>query len=66
MTRRSGPELVFFPHEAVLVHCPAHLADEVIAAVTAAAASASRMVFGATPVTFPMTVAAVDRYSDAK
>jgi hypothetical protein len=24
------------------------------------------MVFGATPVTFPMTVAAVERYSDAK
>jgi DNA polymerase family A len=60
------PELVFFQHDEVLVHCPAHLADEVIAAVTAAAASASRMVFGATPVTFPMTVAAVERYSDAK
>ena len=60
------PELVFFQHDEVLVHCPAQLADEVIAAVTAAAASASRLVFGATPVTFPMTVAAVERYSDAK
>ncbi len=60
------PELVFFQHDEVLVHCPAQLADEVIAAVTAAAASASRLVFGATSVTFPMTVAAVERYSDAK
>ncbi len=60
------PELVFFQHDEVLVHCPAQLADEIIAAVTAAAASASRLVFGATPVTFPMTVAAVERYSDAK
>jgi DNA polymerase family A len=60
------PELVFFQHDEVLVHCPAQVADEVIAAVTAAAASASRLVFGATPVTFPMTVAAVERYSDAK
>jgi hypothetical protein len=60
------PELVFFQHDEVLVHCPAQLADEVIGAVTAAAASASRLVFGATPVTFPMTVAAVERYSDAK
>jgi DNA polymerase I len=34
--------------------------------VSAAAASATRLVFGATPVSFPMTVAAVERYSDAK
>jgi DNA polymerase family A len=60
------PELVFFQHDEVLVHCPAGLAGDVIAAVTAAAASATRLVFGATPVTFPMTVAAVERYSDAK
>jgi DNA polymerase family A len=60
------PELVFFQHDEVLVHCPAALADDVIAAVSAAAASATRLVFGATPVSFPMTVAAVERYSDAK
>ena len=60
------PELVFFQHDEVLVHCPAQLADDVIEAVTAAAASATRLVFGATPVSFPMTVAAVERYSDAK
>jgi hypothetical protein len=60
------PELVFFQHDEVLVHCPEHLAEDVIAAVTAAAAGATRLVFGATPVSFPMTVAAVARYSDGK
>jgi DNA polymerase-1 len=60
------PELVFFQHDEVLVHCPADLADDVIAAVTAAAEGATRLVFGATPVSFPMTVAAQARYSDAK
>jgi DNA polymerase family A len=65
-TRDQRPELVFFQHDEVLVHCPEQLAGDVAAAVTAAAASATRMVFGATPVGFPMTVAAVARYSDAK
>lgn len=60
------PELVFFQHDEVLVHSPAHLADDVVAAVEAAAGSATRLVFGATPVSFPMTIATVDRYSDAK
>src|SRR6202035_1735210 len=59
------PELVFFQHDEVLVHCPAQLAEAVIAAITAAAADASRLVFGATAVSFPMTVAAGEHYSDA-
>jgi DNA polymerase family A len=65
-TPDQRPELVFFQHDEVLVHCPADLAEDVIAAVTESAASATRLVFGATPVSFPMTVAAVARYSDAK
>ena len=67
-SRRRGqrPELVFFQHDEVLVHCPAHSPTRSIAAVTAAAASASRLVFGAMSVTFPMTVAAVERDPDAK
>jgi DNA polymerase family A len=63
---RERPELVFFQHDEVLVHCPAGLAAEVVAAVEKAAADATRLVFGATAVTFPMTVAVVGRYSDAK
>jgi DNA polymerase family A len=60
------PELVFFQHDEVLVHCPADLAGEVAAAVDAAATDAARLVFGATAVTFPMTTSVVTAYSDAK
>ena len=65
-TGQQRPELVFFQHDEVLVHCPSGLAAEVVAAVETAAQHATRLVFGATAVTFPMTVAVVDRYSDAK
>ncbi len=60
------PELVFFQHDEVVVHCPASLAAEVAAAVEAAAADATRLVFGDTAVSFPMTPAVVDCYSDAR
>ncbi|HXW47244.1 MAG TPA: bifunctional 3'-5' exonuclease/DNA polymerase [Streptosporangiaceae bacterium] len=60
------PELVFFQHDEVIVHCPAGLAAEVVTAVEAAAASATNLVFGATEVSFPMTTAVVTAYSDAK
>lgn len=60
------PELVFFVHDEVIVHCPAGRRDEVVAAVEAAAAEATRLVFGPTEVSFPMTTAVVDCYADAK
>ncbi|MFI7614815.1 bifunctional 3'-5' exonuclease/DNA polymerase [Nonomuraea terrae] len=58
--------LVFFQHDEVMVHCPLEQAEEVIAAVSQAAAEASRLLFGATPVRFPMEAVAVGSYSDAK
>ena len=58
--------LVFFQHDEVMVHCPAGLADEVIAAVGRAAEEATRLLFGPTPVRFPMQAAAVRCYADAK
>ncbi|WP_067131382.1 bifunctional 3'-5' exonuclease/DNA polymerase [Microtetraspora malaysiensis] len=58
--------LVFFQHDEVMVHCPLNLADEVRAAVAAAAEEATRLLFGATPVRFPMEAVAVARYADAK
>ncbi|WP_425565929.1 bifunctional 3'-5' exonuclease/DNA polymerase [Nonomuraea monospora] len=58
--------LVFFQHDEVMVHCPAELADEVIAAVAGSAAEASRLLFGGTPVRFPMEAVAVKSYADAK
>lgn len=63
---RGGAELVFFQHDEVIVHCPEELADPVVAAVGAAAAQAGRMVFGQTPVMFPMTTSVVRCYAEAK
>jgi len=60
------PRLVFFQHDEVIVHCPASLAEEVVAAVGEAAAEAGRLVFGPTPVRFPVTTAVVTSYADAK
>lgn len=60
------PELVFFQHDEVIVHCPADQADAVVAAATQAANDAARQVFGQTQVAFPLTTAVVDCYADAK
>jgi hypothetical protein len=64
--RRADPELVFFQHDEVIVHCPAGLADQVVAAAAEAAGEAARLLFGATRVSFPMTTAVVTCYGDAK
>ncbi|MFP7833164.1 bifunctional 3'-5' exonuclease/DNA polymerase [Marisediminicola sp. LYQ134] len=60
------PHLAFFLHDEVVVHCPRDLADEVERAIREAAADAGRLLFGDLPVTFPVTVAAVDDYAKAK
>lgn len=62
----AQPHLVFFVHDELIVHSPRDRVDAVREALTAAAVDAGRIVFGETPVTFPVTVAAVQRYSDAK
>jgi DNA polymerase I len=59
-------ELVFFQHDEVVVHCPAGAAPEVAAAVERAGDQARRLLFGATPVRFPLKVSIVDCYADAK
>src|SRR5262249_57034591 len=60
------PRLVFFQHDEVIVHCPAGVAEDVVAAVGEAAAEAGRLVFGPTPVRFPVITAVVTSYADAK
>jgi len=60
------PHLVFFLHDEVVVHAPEHLADRVAEEVRAAAADAGRLLFGRMPVDFPVTVAIVESYADAK
>jgi DNA polymerase-1 len=62
----DGPGLVFFQHDEVIVHCPRAVAPEVVAAVSDVAHEAGRLLFGATPVRFPVTTAVVDCYADAK
>lgn len=61
-----GAHLVFFQHDEVLVHCPREQAEVVCAEVTASGEEASRLVFGATPVRFPLKAVPVDSYADAK
>jgi len=60
------PHLVFFQHDEVVVHTPTDLADQVAAAVEEAADEARALVFGDTPVRFPLTTAVTDCYADAK
>jgi DNA polymerase-1 len=64
--RPAGPHLVFFQHDEVVVHCPRPDAARVADAVRAAAADSGRLVFGDTAVRFPLSVACVDCYADAK
>jgi DNA polymerase-1 len=60
------PELVFFQHDEVIVHCPREQAESVAGAVARAGNIASRLVFGPTTVAFPLNTAVVDCYADAK
>jgi DNA polymerase-1 len=60
------PHLAFFLHDEVMVHTPASLADTVAAELRAAAVEAGRLIFGDAPVQFPVTVAVVDSYDQAK
>ncbi len=66
LARMGAPRLVFFQHDEVIVHAPAELAAEVADAVRASAQDARRLLFGDTPVVFPMEAVVVDSYADAK
>jgi len=62
----DGPGLVFFQHDEVIVHCQEAMAAGVVAAIGAAAEEAGQLVFGDTPVRFPVSTAVVSSYADAK
>jgi DNA polymerase-1 len=62
----SGAELVFFQHDEVVVHTPVASAPDVAALVEAAGERTRRLLFGDTPVRFPLGVSIVDCYADAK
>lgn len=63
---RTNAQLVFFQHDEVMVHCPEETSEYAANAMRSAAAEASRLVFGDTPVHFPLEAAVVDCYADAK
>ncbi|MBX9245540.1 bifunctional 3'-5' exonuclease/DNA polymerase [Actinotalea ferrariae] len=60
------PHLVFFLHDEVMVHAPADVADDVARAVREAAVEAGRLLFGASPVEFQVSVSVVESYDRAK
>ncbi len=62
----SAAQLVFFQHDEVIVHCPAAEATAVTAAVHRAGDEARLLLFGGTPVRFPLEVSVVACYADAK
>ncbi len=62
----DAPHLVFFLHDEIVVHSPASMTDAVVAAIESSAIEAGRLLFGQTPVEFPLSIAVVDSYADAK
>jgi DNA polymerase-1 len=58
--------LVFFMHDEVVIHCPAEQAEAVTQAIRDAAVEAGHLLFGTLPVEFPLTIAIVDDYGQAK
>lgn len=62
----DAPHLVFFLHDELVVHSPVGLADRVAGELEAAASEAGRLLFGDLPAEFPLTIAIVDDYGQAK
>jgi len=61
----AGAQIVFFQHDEVMVHCPDGAADEAREAVVECGELAGRLLFGETPVRFPLDVSVVRCYADA-
>jgi DNA polymerase-1 len=59
-------ELVFFLHDEVMVHAPEAGVEACIMAIEDAANAAKELLFGPIPVEFPVSVAVVDSYDNAK
>ncbi|GAA1132669.1 bifunctional 3'-5' exonuclease/DNA polymerase [Citricoccus alkalitolerans] len=57
--------LVFFVHDEVVLHGPAEEAPAVHQIVTEAAQAAGRLLFGAAPVGFPLSISAAESYATA-
>ncbi|GAA1623031.1 bifunctional 3'-5' exonuclease/DNA polymerase [Leucobacter chromiireducens] len=64
-TFAHAAHLVFFLHDEVIVHAPESRAEQVAAAITAAAADAGALLFPGAPIDFPLDLRISER-SDAK
>ncbi|KAB1662481.1 bifunctional 3'-5' exonuclease/DNA polymerase [Pseudoclavibacter chungangensis] len=62
----STPHLCYFLHDEVVVHTPERLAERVSDTIRQEAERAGRLLFGNTPVSFPVSIAIVDDYGAAK
>ncbi|MFC4244426.1 bifunctional 3'-5' exonuclease/DNA polymerase [Gryllotalpicola reticulitermitis] len=62
----GAPHLVYFLHDEVMIHTPEQFAPQVERVLHDAARAAGELLFGTFPVDFPLTVATVDTYADAK
>jgi DNA polymerase I len=62
----TGARLVFFQHDEVIVHVAVDRVAEVVAAIESAGERTRRLLFGDTPVRFPLGISVVDCYADAK
>ena len=57
---------MFFLHDEIVLHCAQEHAGRTAELVRRCAEQAARMVFGRIPVEFPVSVAVVESYADAK
>lgn len=64
--RDDSPHLAFFLHDELVIHTPAEHAEAASRIVSDAAARSGALLFKNSSVEFPLSVAVVDRYSDAK
>ena len=62
----AAGQLVFFLHDEVMVHCPEGAVGDCIQAIEDSATAAKELLFGRIPVEFPVSVAVVDSYDNAK
>lgn len=58
-------QLVFFQHDELVLHVPRGLAEPVVELLYEAEAQTRLLMFGSTPVRFPLDIAVVDCYADA-
>jgi DNA polymerase I len=60
----EGGGLVFFVHDEVVLHVPEELAQETVRAIERAQTRTREILFGDTPVRFPLSVSVTDCYAD--